>query len=147
MRINEDEARELLREHGLRATGPRVAIVLVLAQAPNPLSHSEVLEHLGETEWDPSTIYRNLVKLRDSGVAPMVSRADGVDRYAFDHGDGHRHPHFFCEICGRVTCLPEEVTASLATQGAWAPALRTASVHLHGTCPDCLERGDTMECV
>ena len=37
---------------------------------------------LGETDWDPATIYRNLVKLKESGITSVVSRAAGIDRYA-----------------------------------------------------------------
>ncbi len=140
--MTKDEARKLLRESALRATAPRLAVLRVLAEAPNPLSHSEVLEHLGETDWDPATIYRNLVKLRDAGVAAVVSRAGGIDRYALvqAQGEGHQHPHFVCEDCGRVACLPAELTASMAVHGPWSASVQQATVQLRGECPDCLER-------
>lgn len=140
MSITKDEARKLLHESALRATGPRLAVLRVLAEAQNPLSHTEVLERLGETDWDPATIYRNLVKLRDAGVAPVVSRAEGIDRYALaeGQGDGHRHPHFVCEDCGRVACLPVELTASMSIDGPWAASIQKAMVQLRGECPDCL---------
>ena len=88
MSITMHEARKLLHESALRATAPRLAVLRVLAEAPGPLSHTEVLDRLGETAWDPSTIYRNLVKLREAGVAPVVSRAEGIDRYALASGAG-----------------------------------------------------------
>ncbi|MCG8478630.1 MAG: transcriptional repressor [Spirochaetales bacterium] len=140
MSITKDEARKLLHESALRATAPRLAVLRVLAEAHGPLSHTEVLDRLGETAWDPSTIYRNLVKLRDAGVAPVVSRAEGIDRYALAHaqGDSHRHPHFVCEDCGRVACLPVELIASMSMEGPWAASVRRAAVELRGACPDCL---------
>ncbi|MDA8020643.1 MAG: transcriptional repressor [Thermoanaerobaculia bacterium] len=146
MRITKDQAREWLHESGLRATGPRMAVFQVLAEARSPLSHTEVLERLGETDWDPATIYRNLVKLRDAGVAPVVSRADGIDRYALvgAEDDGHHHPHFFCEGCGRVACLPAHLTASMSMDGPWAASIQKAMVQLRGECPECLQRaGDS----
>ncbi len=142
MSITKDEARKLLRESALRATAPRLAVIRVLAEAQNPLSHTEVLERLGETDWDPATIYRNLVKLRDAGVAPVVTRAEGINRYALAgaQDDGHRHPHFFCEDCGRIACLPAQLTASMSIEGPWAASIQKAMVQLRGECPDCLQR-------
>lgn len=144
MSITKDEARKLLHESELRVTAPRLAVLRVLAEARNPLSHTEVLQRLGETDWDPATIYRNLVKLRDAGVAPVVSRADGIDRYALaqSQGDGHRHPHFVCEDCGRIACLPAELTASMAMAGPWAASVQKAVVQLRGECPDCLRQSN-----
>ncbi|MEM1181736.1 MAG: Fur family transcriptional regulator [Acidobacteriota bacterium] len=136
----DDKILQRLRDHGLRATAPRLAVIGVLAEATRPLSHTEVLERLGDTDWDPATTYRNLVKLRDAGVAPVVSRIEGIDRYALagDSGDGHRHPHFLCEDCGKVACLPAELTDSMAIEGPWAESIKRAMVHLRGECPDCL---------
>ena len=137
--MTKDEARKVLRECGLRATGPRLAVLRVLAASDKPLSHKQVLEQLGETDWDPATIYRNLVKLRDAGIAPVVTRVGGVDRYALviSQGDAHRHPHFVCEDCGETACLPEELTASMSMKGPWAASIKKAMVQLRGECPDC----------
>ncbi|MEL6349346.1 MAG: transcriptional repressor [Myxococcota bacterium] len=140
MGITKDEARRLLRESGLRVTAPRLAVLRVLADAQRPLSYTNVLERLGETDWDPATIYRNLVKLRDTGVTAVVSRAGGIDRYAFitAHDDHHHHPHFVCDECGLVVCLPAELTASMSMKGPWAASIQKAAVQLRGECPDCL---------
>ncbi|MDE3003109.1 MAG: Fur family transcriptional regulator [Gemmatimonadota bacterium] len=140
MRITKDEARQRLRETGLRVTAPRVAVLAVLAEAEGPLSFTQVLDRLGDVDWDQATIYRNLVKLREAGLAPVISRMDGMDRYAFagDRNDGHQHPHFLCEDCGRVACLKDEFTESLAVDGPWAESIRGAMMQLLGFCPDCL---------
>ncbi|CAM2070069.1 Transcriptional repressor [Sulfidibacter corallicola] len=142
MSLTKDEARKLLHESALRVTAPRLAVLRVLAEAQNPLSHTEMLERLGETDWDPTTIYRNLIKLRDAGVATVVSRVEGIDRYALAGAgeDGHRHPHFVCEDCGRVACLPAELAAPMSMDGPWATSIQKATIQLRGACPDCLER-------
>lgn len=138
MTLSDEQARALLRESGLRSTAPRVAVLRVLADADGPLSHSEVLAHLGDTDWDPATIYRNLVKLRDAELA-TVSRLAGIDRYALASEEGaHEHAHFVCDDCGRVACLPAELTAKLQIDGRWANSVRAASVQLRGECPECL---------
>jgi len=142
MNITRDTARKILHERGLRATAPRLAVLRVLAESEGPLSCGDVLAELGETDWDPATVFRNLVKLRDAGIAPVVSRAEGVDRYALAPPGGavHRHPHFVCEDCGRVVCLPAELIASMSVDGPWARSVEKASVEMRGHCPDCLER-------
>ena len=93
-------------------------------------------------DWDPATVYRNLVKLRAAGLAPVVGRVDGIDRYAFSAFDDadHRHPHFVCDDCGRVSCLPSALTASMAIEGPWETSVQQALVQLRGACPDCLGR-------
>lgn len=145
MGFTKDEARKALYDRGLRATAPRLAVLGVLSDAQNPLSYSEVLKCLGQTDWDRATIYRNLVKLRDAGVALVVSRAGGIDRYALARtkDDDHNHPHFVCDHCGRVACLPAELAASLSMDGDWALSIQTATVQFRGVCPRCLaQRGE-----
>lgn len=139
-RVTREEARKGLGERGLRRTAARVAVLGVLAEAEGPLSFTQVLARLGDAEWDQATIYRNLVKLREVGLAPVVSRMDGVDRYALvgAEGDDHSHPHFLCEDCGRVSCLSQELTSALRVDGPWAESIRGAMVQLLGHCPDCL---------
>lgn len=138
--MNKSEAREILRERGLRSTGPRLAVLLALSESDRPLSNTEVLDGLGETDWDPATIYRNLVKLREAGIASVVSRAEGIDRYALSSDEEHHHPHFVCEDCGRVECLPSDVMGSIATEGPWATSIARATIQLRGECPECLDR-------
>lgn len=140
--MDKEFARRILKEHGLRVTSPRLAVVMQLAQSELPLSCGEVLQKLGETDWDNATIYRNLIKLRDVGLAKVVSRVDGIDRYGFVTSDGseHQHPHFACDQCGRLACLSEEVTMNVAGNDPWATSIQRAKVQLRGDCPDCLDR-------
>ena len=141
MSLTKNEARQLLKEHGLRITAPRLAVVCTLAESHGPLSNSEVLGRLGETDWDPATIYRNLIKLRDAKIAKVVSRAGGIDRYELSRkNEGeHQHPHFHCDDCGEVKCLPVDLQVSLPSEGPWAAAIKAATVQLRGECPDCAD--------
>jgi len=134
-------AEELLRANGLRVTPPRVAVLEVIAAATSPLSHSSVLAALGDTDWDPATIYRNLVKLREAKLVLVVSRANGIDRYALarESNDKHSHPHFVCEDCGEVSCLPMELSPPKPEGDRWAASVEQATIQLRGECPDCLD--------
>ncbi len=141
--MNKDEVKTLLKSHGLRATAPRVAVLMELAHASSPLSHSEMLENMGDADCDPATIYRNLVKLTEVGLARVVSKAEGMSRYAMAHGgdedDEHHHPHFVCDDCGHVSCLPVDINLGAVMDKRWAESLKVATVQLHGECPECLE--------
>jgi len=140
--MTDRKAREFLKDAGLRVTAPRVAVLRALGAARTPLSHSEVVERLGDVDWDRATTFRNLVKLRDAGIAPVVSRIDGIDRYALadSPGSAHRHPHFRCDDCGRIACLSVDIIAALPADEAWSTSIQDARVHLQGECPDCLAR-------
>lgn len=139
-------ARARLQSRGLRATGARLAVLTVLERGGRPLSHSEILRELGSTDWDPTTVYRNLVKLAEAGVAQIVTRAGGMDRYALaeeaeSEESPHRtHPHFVCRDCGEVSCLPSELTVDVQLSGRWGRAVQQAALQFKGECPSCFER-------
>lgn len=133
-------ARAQLRAHKLRVTAPRIAVLCALADAKQPLSYTEVAAHLKEVDFDPTTIYRNLVKLKEAGIAKIVSRVDGVNRYTHASTDqnDHRHPHFVCDDCGYVACLPADLIDSMKLEGPWSTPIRLAQVQLRGECPECI---------
>ena len=143
--MTKEMAREILHNAGLRSTSPRVAVLTALALAQTPVSHTELVDLIDENDCDPATVYRNLVKFREVGIAPVVTTADGIDRYAMasSHDSTFPHAHFVCADCGRVECLPAELTASLHVEGTWAASIRNATVQLQGECPDCLGRSHT----
>ncbi|MDZ8117900.1 Fur family transcriptional regulator [Pontiella agarivorans] len=138
----EQEIRVLLHQKGLRVTAPCLAVLKILAGAKVPLSHTEVLEGMGEDDCDQATVYRNLIKLRDAGLARVVSQADGVDRYAFvmPGNEGHAHPHFYCTACEQILCLPPKMQSLLHIEGPWHEAVQQAVWDLRGTCPMCREK-------
>jgi Fur family transcriptional regulator, ferric uptake regulator len=132
------EIKERIRELGLRVTAPRLAVLSVLAEAERPVSHAEVVALMGEDiAWDRATIYRNLVALVGIGLARVASHAGGICRYELARGEAHDvHPHFLCDDCGVVSCLPEtEVVTPKRTK--WSKSLKAAEVQFVGRCPSC----------
>lgn len=141
MALTQETIRRLLQAHGLRATGPRVAVLVALAQQPNPCSHSELVQAMAGAALDQATIFRNLTKLTEVGLASVVSRADGMARYAFtpdaEESPAHVHPHFLCTDCGTLSCIDEVRMEPLEVSPRWQLAVAEASLQLQGRCPDC----------
>ncbi len=133
------DIKQRLRELGLRVTAPRLAVLRILADAERPLSHAEVVALLGEdVSWDRATVYRNLVALVEVGLARIASHAAGIVRYELARGEAHdAHPHFLCDDCGVVSCLPEAAVVR-PKRTKWSKSLKGAEVQFVGRCPGCL---------
>jgi Fur family ferric uptake transcriptional regulator len=137
-----DELRERIRASGLRVTSPRVAVLQRLLQATAPVSHGELAEALA-SQWDRATIYRNLTDLTDAGLLRRTDVGDHVWRFELRSDDGgahedNKHPHFVCDECGDVQCLPEEMVELHSSRGA-PKALkgREVEIQLKGRCERC----------
>lgn len=106
--------------------------------AKRPMSHAEVVDALGDGDWDQATLYRNLQKLAEVSLARVASQIAGVTRYEVvgDDPSDHRHPHFACRACGVVECLVD-TTVSVPADPRWRTALAEAELQLVGECPTC----------
>jgi Fur family transcriptional regulator, ferric uptake regulator len=144
MHATNDDAARRLKASGLRVTPKRRAVLAAILAAQKPLSYTQVLALVSDADLDQATVYRNLVKLRDAGVIAVASRANGIDRYALadPDGDKHSHPHFVCEDCGEVSCLPTEFAPIQPANGRWSSSIQNASIQLRGACPGCLDDDD-----
>ena len=141
MTAERDRLKALLRGAGLRATGPRLSVYAAVEKENRPISHSQLVKQMRGQDLDSATIYRNLVRLSEAGLIKVVSRANGMARYAnaeSDHDHGHEHAHFVCSNCNTVSCLPEEALPRPKVEGRWSASLENAQMVVRGTCPDCL---------
>lgn len=132
--------RERLRQSGLKATSPRLAVLRLLDEADGPLTHAEVVSALAGTGIDRATVYRNLIDLTEAGLARRSDFGDHVWRFRVSGARemGPDHPHFVCQSCGDVVCLPTETVSFKAPHGA-PRSLRTGAVavELRGVCDKC----------
>ncbi len=139
--LSVQQLRARLHACGLRATLPRIAVLGQLTAAEGPRSHAELTDALTAQGFDRATVYRNLIDLTDAG---LVSRTDlGDHRWRFElkrahHARDPHHPHFICEGCGSIACLPEASVELHAVRGA-PKALRYKSVQVQvrGLCNGC----------
>jgi Fur family transcriptional regulator, ferric uptake regulator len=140
-KLSLDDLKTQLRDADLRATAPRLAVLRCLHEAETPVSHAELADKLAPEGWDRATVYRNLNDLTDAGLARKRDLGDHVWRFELlresdTHGDAH--PHFVCDECGEVSCLPEGSVEIKTTRNT--PVRLKERVHeiqLKGRCERC----------
>ena len=133
------EAREKLRQLGLRATSSRTAILMLMSKSSRPQSHSEMVESLDEVYGDQATVYRTLITFVKVGLIREVGRVHGVARYELSGGSSeeHRiHPHFVCSLCGLIECLPETFV-NINIDQKWQDILKSSKLQFVGQCLTC----------
>lgn len=136
-----ERIREKLREAGLRVTSARLAVLAELSAASGPVSHADVAEALAMGGWDRATVYRNLTDLTEAGLVRRTDVGDHVWRFEAVREGGHGgegHPHFMCDACGDVMCLPE-TSVSIKAPRAAPRALRrkVLEIQIKGRCDRC----------
>jgi len=127
-------------------TKARKATLEVLANAPEPLSASAVLQRVGEL-CDQATVYRTLHFLEEKGFAEsfvLHCEEHGTERYySAIRGDGDReipHRHWFhCEACHRFIAIGSCTVAQLAEafERDQDVSVRHHVFYFTGFCADC----------
>lgn len=137
-----EDLRDRIRERGLRATAPRIAVLGALARLGRPTTHADLSAMLAADGWDRATVYRNLVDLSDAGLVRRVDMGDHLWRFErIDERAAHEeseHPHFLCSSCGGIECLPKEAVRVTAT--ARAPRSlkkKDVQIQIKGRCDRC----------
>ena len=134
--LRDDDLRQLLVDKGIRVTQQRMAILRELAKLRIPTSHPELTDRLAGPGLDRATIYRNLLSLTEAGLLIRTQLGDNVWRFELpntkstEHG---AHPHFVCNDCGEVACLPRSAVALRAA----AVRNEVAEIQLRGRCAAC----------
>lgn len=140
MAVEKDDALELLRDNGLKATTQRLAILSELMARREHPTAEEVHARL-EAEHPTislSTVYDTLARLSEIGLVDPLHIGDGVTRYEF-----HNHPHVNV-VCGECRSIVDVDCSAIepfldrvkAETGFDVPQQQ---VKLTGVCEDCRE--------
>ena len=129
---------DLLREHGLRVTRPRLAVLEVLAEGGH-LEVEDVATRVRGRLDSISTqaIYDILGALSRAGLARRIEPAGSPARFEARVGDNHHH--IVCRGCGAIAdvdCAVGE-RPCLSPGDAQGFVLDEAEVTFWGLCPDC----------
>ena len=129
---------ELLREHGLRVTRPRLTVLDVLTQGGH-LEVDEIARKVRERIESVSTqaVYDVLAALSRAGLARRIEPAGGPARFEARVGDNHHH--IVCRSCGAI----EDVDCEVGERPCLEPStghgfeVDEAEVTFWGLCPAC----------
>ena len=108
-----------LREHGLRVTKQRVAVLVALAGAPHSGADTvTAVVRAAVGQVSTQAVYDVLNTLTDRGIVRRIQPAGSTARYELRVGDNHHH--LVCRGCGSV------VDVDCATETA--PCLATSDL-------------------
>jgi Fur family ferric uptake transcriptional regulator len=96
------EILDRIAEQGHRLTGPRQALVQILAARDHHFSAQEAWEEVQANGLDigRATVFRTLDLLTDLGILDRMHAGDGCHRYVVC--EARHHHHAMCTDCGRV---------------------------------------------
>jgi Fur family transcriptional regulator, stress-responsive regulator len=127
-----------LRDAGLRATRPRVAVLTAVYEHPHADTSSLMdvaREALGEVS--VQAVYDVLGALTTAGLVRRIEPAGSVARYESRVGDNHHH--VICRSCGSIADVDCAVgdTPCLTASEAHGYSIDEAEVVYWGLCPAC----------
>ncbi len=133
---------DLLRQHGLRVTAPRLAVLDTLAGHAH-LDADEVLQRVRAALPTVSVqaVYDVLHALTGAGMLRRIEPAGHPARYERRTGDNHHH--VVCRGCGAV----DDVDCAVGHAPCLTPSstsgfmVETAEVTFWGLCPTCRSAG------
>ncbi|HEU5150839.1 MAG TPA: Fur family transcriptional regulator [Iamia sp.] len=129
---------DVLRQHGLQVTAPRVAVLRAVAEHPH--STANAIDEVVRAEIGTvsrQAVYDVLAALTDRGLLRRIQPAGSPARYEARVGDNHHH--LICRSCGQVVdvdCAVGETPCLTAAEDA-GYAVDEAEVIYWGRCPAC----------
>lgn len=133
---------DILQNHQIKKTSPRVAIIQALQASIHPLSENEVKDKLGDL-YDRITFYRSAQTLMDAGIIHRIVADNIPVKYALNHcNEGHQHTvdhvHFFCQQCNSLVCLNETKAQPYSLPNGFTT--EQCEVIIKGLCDKCSEK-------
>ena len=135
-----EKARQLLRSVRLRRTGPRLAVLAALLDAPKPRTADQIATKLGSSRPDRVTVYRTLEAFLEAGLVHKAFLDERTWHFELAHNctESQCHPHFTCTSCGDTSCLTE-ISLPMAKSPHKGFVIHRQRVQLEGLCPNCRE--------
>ncbi len=135
------ELKQVLREHELKATTQRVALLKLLDATHEHFDAEEIYLELLKKQKNVSraTVYRSLEALVEQDLVTKLDFGDGRMRFERSKGDDEHHDHLICEKCGKVieffNLEMEAQQLAVCEEHDFTPSVHT--MHIFGICSDC----------
>lgn len=131
------DEKEILREHGLKATPARVETLRYLSSLNAPISAEDLFERLRHNGLDLSTLYRTLNSLTSVGLVKKEVGARKENLFSLEREE-ERHL-LVCLRCGKKIplegCPYHEVNESIEEKTGFK--VLDHNTEIYGICPDC----------
>ena len=131
------DEKEILREHGLKATPARVETLRYLSSLNAPISAEDLFERLRHNGLDLSTLYRTLNSLASVGLVKKEVGARKENLFSLKREE-ERHL-LVCLRCGKKIplegCPYHEVNESIEEKTGFK--VLDHNTEIYGICPDC----------
>ena len=131
------DEKEILREHGLKATPARVETLCYLSSLNAPISAEDLFERLRHNGLDLSTLYRTLNSLASVGLVKKEVGARKENLFSLEREE-ERHL-LVCLRCGKKIplegCPYHEVNESIEEKTGFK--VLDHNTEIYGICPDC----------
>ena len=127
-----------LRDHGLKATIQRLAILEAIDHAGH-IDIDELYKSVSQhhPSFSLSTVYKNIESMQEAGLLIEVPVIGGKSKYEITKED---HVHLICQHCGKIIDKPitDDIIAVIGkmsdTNGF---EHQNSSINLYGVCDDC----------
>ncbi len=128
----------LLRDHDLRVTRPRIAVLEAVHEHPHADTQT-IIDHVRKdlAEVSHQAVYDVLAALTQAGLLRRIQPQGSVARYEARIGDNHHH--VVCRHCGAVAdvdCAIGEAPCLTASE-THGYTIEEAEVTYWGLCPEC----------
>jgi Fe2+ or Zn2+ uptake regulation protein len=140
------EAGDLLRQHGLRVTAQRLAILRAVAGSPHVTADAvaaTVRAEIGAIS--VQAVYDALAIMAEKGLLRRIQPAGSPARYEGRVSDNHHH--LICRSCDRMVDVDCAVGSApcLAAADDFGYEIDEAEVIYWGRCPDCAAAARTTK--
>ncbi len=133
---------QILREHGIRVTPRKIAVLREILASDRPLGASELHGRASATiTLDLATVYRALDIFLKHGIIREIADDNGTQAFEIACVHNPAHPHFKCLKCRRITCLgsfEKSETESLFSRFSGSRTITDISITMSGLCESCL---------
>jgi len=138
------ELKQVLREHELKATNQRVALLKLLDSTHEHFDAEEIYLELLKKQKNVSraTVYRSLDALVEQNLVTRLDFGEGRMRFERSKGEDEHHDHLICEECGKVieffSLEMEAQQLSVCEEHDFMPSDHT--MHIFGICSECKKK-------
>lgn len=137
--IKQEQLLQILRNHQLRKTKVRMAVLSQFLKNKRAVSHADM--EVALPNMDRITLYRTLKTFVEKGVIHQAIDGTNAAKYALCHAncDEHEHhdnhAHFHCTNCGDTMCLDNVAMPKIQVPQGYLVV--NSQLVLEGICLNC----------